>query len=179
LVKLGAIGASLAFLLLSFILLRQELKGTNPRREALGAIRQWQWVALIFLVVGVLSEFLLVNGPPLERVEVNAAKAVSPKLAPDMDVYVAVRKKGTDASSVGKYPLLFGPYSMGNTGVIRKSLAKSEAAELGAECAQFTAVGVNRKDRPTALTSPFDPASIFPIPIIFDTASACVTRKNN
>jgi hypothetical protein len=74
-VKLSAIGASLAFLLLSYRLLAAEraLKDHdgNPlpaRPEILRDIRRFRRSALIFLIVGVLSEFFLTHG-----VEVIAA----------------------------------------------------------------------------------------------------------
>jgi hypothetical protein len=69
LVKVGAIGASLAFLLLSYRLLKRETelkdKDGNPaqlRPLALLEIRKFRWSALLFLVVGVLSEFFLSHG---------------------------------------------------------------------------------------------------------------------
>lgn len=72
LVKLGAIGASLAFLLLSFWLLtaEQRLKDANknphpPRPEILKAIRRFGALALVFLIVGVASEFFLSHGTEL------------------------------------------------------------------------------------------------------------------
>lgn len=69
LVKLGAIGASLAFLLLSYRLLKYETelkdKDGNPaqlRPQVLREIRKFRWSALLFLIVGVLSEFFLSHG---------------------------------------------------------------------------------------------------------------------
>ncbi|MBR0928997.1 hypothetical protein JQ561_20500 [Bradyrhizobium diazoefficiens] len=70
LVKLGAIGASLAFLLLSFQLLKNEqaLKNKDgnpaePRPLFLAAIGNFRRAALTFLVAGVLLEFFLSQGP--------------------------------------------------------------------------------------------------------------------
>jgi hypothetical protein len=69
LVNAGIIGASLAFLLVSYWLLNKEisLKDANnnpavPRPEILDAIRKFRWSALAFFLVGVLSEFTLSSG---------------------------------------------------------------------------------------------------------------------
>src|ERR1700674_3088020 len=69
LVKLGAIGASLAFLVLAFFLLRREqaLRDNQnnpipPRKTMLAAIGGFMCFALIFLLVGVISEFILKSG---------------------------------------------------------------------------------------------------------------------
>jgi hypothetical protein len=60
LVKIGAIGASLAFLYLSYDLLKKELAlPVGPRPRALAAISGLTIMALIFFIVGVLSEFML------------------------------------------------------------------------------------------------------------------------
>jgi hypothetical protein len=65
LVKLGTIGASLAFLILSYWLLQteQNLKDKDgnpspPRTALLHEIRRFRGAALAFLIVGILSEFL-------------------------------------------------------------------------------------------------------------------------
>jgi hypothetical protein len=70
LAKLGALGTSLAFLYLSFQLLKgeQELKNGDgspaaPRLDILVAITKFRRAALTFLVVGVLLEFFLTQGP--------------------------------------------------------------------------------------------------------------------
>jgi hypothetical protein len=70
LVKLGAIGASLAFLYLSFQLLREEqrLKDKDgnpaaPRPLFLIAIANFRRAALTFFIVGVILEFFLSQGP--------------------------------------------------------------------------------------------------------------------
>ncbi|MGC2082967.1 MAG: hypothetical protein WA702_06335 [Bradyrhizobium sp.] len=70
LAKLGALGASLAFLYLSFQLLKgeQELKDRDgnpaqPRSDILAAVVNFRRAALTFLVVGVLLEFFLTQGP--------------------------------------------------------------------------------------------------------------------
>jgi hypothetical protein len=70
LAKLGAIGASLAFLYLSFQLLRDEqaLKDKNgnptpPRPLFLIAIANFRRAALTFLIVGAVLEFFLSQGP--------------------------------------------------------------------------------------------------------------------
>lgn len=70
LVKLGAIGASLAFLYLSFQLLRSEQalkdKAGNPappRPLFLIAIANFRRAALTFFVVGVILEFFMSQGP--------------------------------------------------------------------------------------------------------------------
>jgi hypothetical protein len=70
LVKLGATGASLAFLYLSYRLLKgeQTLKDkdgnpVSPRPELLVAIANFRRAALTFLVVGVLLEFFVSQGP--------------------------------------------------------------------------------------------------------------------
>jgi hypothetical protein len=70
LVKLGAIGASLAFLYLSFQLLRgeQTLKDKDgnpvpPRPLLLVAIANFRRAALTFLIVGALLEFFVSQGP--------------------------------------------------------------------------------------------------------------------
>ncbi len=70
LVKLGAIGASLAFLLLSFWLLKreQDLKDNagnpaTPRPLFLLAIANFRRAALTFFIVGVVLEFFLSQGP--------------------------------------------------------------------------------------------------------------------
>lgn len=72
LVKLGAIGASLAFLYLSYQLLKgeQDLKDAAgnpvaPRPELLHATGKFRSAALIFLIVGVFSEFFLSHGTEL------------------------------------------------------------------------------------------------------------------
>jgi hypothetical protein len=64
LVKLGAIGASLAFLLLSFRLLSRVLKpgGPAPSADVLREIRRFRRSALVFLVVGIVSEFFISHG---------------------------------------------------------------------------------------------------------------------
>jgi len=69
LVKVGVIGASLAFLVLSYRLLAAEsaLKDAHgnpipPRTEQLKAIKQFTSAALVFLIVGVFSEFMLSHG---------------------------------------------------------------------------------------------------------------------
>ena len=70
LVKLGAIGASLAFLLLSFQLLKNEqaLKTKDgdpaePRPLFLASIGNFRRAALTFLIVGAFLEFFLSQGP--------------------------------------------------------------------------------------------------------------------
>lgn len=72
LVKIGAIGASLAFLYLSYNLLRKEISLKDStgsplpaRSENLAAIRNFRWAALAFLLVGVTAEFLFAQAPPL------------------------------------------------------------------------------------------------------------------
>ncbi len=72
LVKLGAIGASLAFLYLSFQLLRNEQNlrdkdgnPAEPRPQFLTAIGSFRRAALTFLIVGALLEFFLSQGPAL------------------------------------------------------------------------------------------------------------------
>jgi hypothetical protein len=70
LVKLGAVGASLAFLFLSFLLLKQEqgLKDKDgnplpPRPMFLIAIANFRRAALTFFIVGVVLEFFMSQGP--------------------------------------------------------------------------------------------------------------------
>ena len=63
LVKLGAIGASLAFLILSFWLLKKEQERDQPRADFLSAIVKFRRAALTFFVVGALLEFFLSQGP--------------------------------------------------------------------------------------------------------------------
>jgi len=70
LVKAGTLGASLAFLILTFWLLQREISlkdaaGTPvpPRGEALKSIGRFGWIALLFFLVGVLSELILRFGP--------------------------------------------------------------------------------------------------------------------
>jgi len=70
LVKLGAVGASLAFLYLSFQLLRDEqaLKDKDgnpapPRPIILIAIANFRRAALTFLIIGVALEFFMSQGP--------------------------------------------------------------------------------------------------------------------
>jgi hypothetical protein len=213
LVKIGAIGASLAFLYLSYQLLKKELaRAGKPRPEALAAITKQRTAALVFLIVGVLSELILGNGATivtalvkrflgdefiqakflqwnfnpevpsiefaLQRIEVNPSHAVSPARAADVDVYVLVREKGAEASNVGKYPLLYGPYELVNTGMIRpQTINKADASALGTHCAQFTAIGVIRMNhQQTHLTAPFDFSAQTTAPTVFDTAGACVTQ---
>jgi hypothetical protein len=72
LVKLGVVGTSLAFLYLSFQLLKgeQELKDNNgnptaPRPILLTAIVSFRRAALTFFVVGVALEFFLSQGPAI------------------------------------------------------------------------------------------------------------------
>lgn len=72
LIKLGAIGASLAFLYLSFQLLRDEqgLKDKDgnpvaPRPLFLIAIANFRRAALTFLIVGAVLEFFMSQGPQI------------------------------------------------------------------------------------------------------------------
>lgn len=72
LAKLGALGASLAFLYLSFQLLKgeQDLKDRDgnpaaPRPSILSAIAKFRAAALTFLIVGVILEFFLTQGPAI------------------------------------------------------------------------------------------------------------------
>src|SRR5690349_12967610 len=74
LVKVGALGASLAFLYLSYDLLQKELalkdkdgQPQPPRKEGLDAIRRFRWSAIAFLLIGVASEFFLSNGGDVLR----------------------------------------------------------------------------------------------------------------
>ncbi len=217
LVKVGAIGASLAFLYLSQQLLKAELslkdgagRPISPRPEALSAIKQSRSAALVFLVVGVMSELLLSHtvdithaltqrlfskefagarfqrwvfdpdAPSIafevERNQIQLARSVSPPMMLKTDLYVAVREKGENASNVGTYPLLYGPYQFGNIGLVEVSLKPEEAMKLGSRCAQFSVFGVLRTDdRPTSLRAPFEPGALATPPIVFDAASACVS----
>jgi hypothetical protein len=69
LIKLGALGASFAFLYLSYQLLQEEQKlkdkDGNPaaRPEFLAAIANFRRAALTFLIAGVFLEFFLSQGP--------------------------------------------------------------------------------------------------------------------
>jgi hypothetical protein len=72
LVKLGALGASLAFLYLSYQLLQNEssLKDASnnpvpPRPAMLSAISKFRMSALVFLIVGVIAEIAVASAPSL------------------------------------------------------------------------------------------------------------------
>jgi hypothetical protein len=62
LARLGAIGASLAFLLLSYRLLASATKAKVTKPTVLREIRRFRSSALLFLIVGVFSEFFLSHG---------------------------------------------------------------------------------------------------------------------
>ncbi|MGJ0391242.1 MAG: hypothetical protein ACR650_00540 [Methylocystis sp.] len=70
LIKLGAVGASLAFLILSYWLLQQEIAKPDPRVTILHEIRGFRVSALLFFLAGVSSELgLTYGGKALEMVE--------------------------------------------------------------------------------------------------------------
>jgi hypothetical protein len=211
LVKVGAIGASLAFLLLSFWLLRAEIRLKDakndplpPRRWNLVAIFAFMIFSLLVFIGGVVSEILLSNSPlivsyflrdDVVRVRFsgweyrpedkkillgfleearNIDYYVPQKQKQDFDVYVAVRKRDAMSYKQGSYPVLIGPYGIESQPDIEKVISDGDLAQLGSECIDLVAVGIERKDgRPAEIVSPFTPAKIAAKTIIFNWAYVC------
>jgi len=211
LVKVGAIGASLAFLLLSYWLLNKQLARTDankvpipPDPEVLKHIQKFRRSALVYLLIGVVSEFILSNSFDLvhyflrsELVRVrfddweyfpeNKALAfgfaqdridtglyVLPSEQKNYQVYVGVRKKTATPYAQGQYDLLFGPYQIETLSRQKVDLTPEQIKALGNDCVEFTVFGID-SGKKGKLTAPVD-VSAGPIKAhVFHAAYACVT----
>lgn len=211
LVKIGAIGASLAFLLLSYRLLKQEIglrdannNPTQPRPDVLKHISKFRTSALIFLIIGVVSEIVLTNSVDLVRHffrselvrvrfnaweffpeknmiafgfaqdRMNTGLYVLPSEQNKFDVYVAVRAKSGVPYDRGRYDLVFGPYKIETLARQEIGLTAQQHSLLGNACVEFTAFGIEKKTDGADIKAPLDVSSQ-PLKIVaMHTAHACV-----
>jgi hypothetical protein len=211
LVKIGAIGASLAFLVLSYWLLNKQLgqKDANnnpvsPSPEALKHIAKFRNSALIFLIIGVLSEFVLTNSvdfvrylfrSELVRVRFDDWEFYPEKnmvafgLAEDRldtryyllpseqnkyGIYIGIRKKGSLPDDQGRYDLLMGPYQIETLSRQQLDLTPEQLKQLGNACVEFTAFAIEKKPGGARFKAPLDVSDGSVHAIALHTAHACL-----
>lgn len=212
LVKVSVIGASLAFLILAYRLLTRELalrdannNPAQPRPEALKHISKFRTSALVFLIVGVASEFFLRNSvdfvryffrSELIRVRFNdweffpeknmtafgfaedrlsTGYYVLPSEQSKYRVYVGIRKKGSVPYDQGRYDLVFGPYQIQTLSRQQIDLNPQQVEQLGSSCVEFTAFGIVSKEG-TKIGAPLDVSDGSVESVAFHTAYACATN---
>jgi hypothetical protein len=85
-------------------------------------------------------------------------------------VYVGVRRKGADGPERGEYPILMGPFRIGNSSTISRHLKDEEVAKLGNGCVEFVAFAVRKTDEGSGdFAEPFEPRK-YPNAFIFNRA---------
>lgn len=211
LIKVGAIGASLAFLVLSYWLLNKQLGQKDasnnpvpPSPDALKHIAKFRNSALIFLIIGVLSEFFLTNSVDFVRYlfrselirvrfnnwefhpekstvafgfvedRLNTRFYLLPSEQSKYSIYIGIRKKTSVPYDQGRYELVAGPYQIETLSRQQVDLNPDQVKQLGNSCAEFTAFAIERRAGGAQIKAPMDVSDSSMHAIALHTAHACV-----